>query len=322
LDVDGETKRTTDGAAPVISVARKWFAQNDREQDRMEIVFSEGVANQFTNVTPDDVFYIWDNVPATPTAKRQRLAKAASGSTCDNRGIVDGILNTIPGNKAVRAVGGSGSTTNTVEFFLGSGSDKLDLNTRHFINIRTYGAANPASHVKDGSENVQNVHCNRLVPITFANEPPQVARAIPNPSSPDPNKPNARPGVLNAFHDKDAAQWVRDGKGGSIVRVPVYIPGPGEGTVRCQVKVYDLVGNLVHAARSNNLVGDSNDPNMKNMEQNFMDIDLYWNGYNSKKMKVAPGTYRVIVQFDYSSSELRRRFKGRDKFTAPVGISK
>jgi len=324
-EVEQTSLRTVDGAAPVIFEAKKFFAQRDGDQDRMEITFSEAVtAAQFSDKTPNDVFYMWnecgENDGCTPMAKRQRLAKAASaGESCDNKVIIDSMLGGIPGlNPRVSPIV---NRPNAVEFFLGSGIDKLDLNTRHFINIRTYvSGTDTTSHVKDNFDNVQKVYCNRLVQITYGNEPPMVARAIPNPSSPDPNR--VQPGRLNPFHDPDAAEYVKKGGGGSIVRVPVRVPGPNEKPgVRCQIKVYDLVGNLVHAAKTNDLINDSK-INTGDVGGQFMDVDLYWNGYNSKKMKVAPGTYRLIVQFDYEDSKIKSDLKGKNKFTAPVGISK
>ena len=298
--------RTFDGAAPVIFEARKYFAQSERDQDYMKVVFSEGFVSQFANPvrTPKDVFNIWEAVPVTPAKRAQRLAKAASSETCGDKFIVGGILDNIT---AMRVVG------DTIEFFLGREAERVDLNTRHFMNIKV-----DPSFIKDNFDNTQEVFCNRIVPITYGNRPPMEAVAIPNPSSPNPSRVN--PGRLNAYHEPDGSRWVREDGGGSIVRVPVYVPKTDEGTIGAQVKVYDLVGNLVHASRTGNLFEKSGIPT--GMHGQYMDIDLYWNGYNSKGMKVAPGTYRLIVQFEYSDPGLRSDFRGKNKFTAPVGVSK
>jgi len=313
-----------DGAAPVIFRALKYFAQNDHEQDIIKVVISEAFAAQhFTslNLAPKDLFNIWSY--ESGSAKRQRLAKAASdGGSCtyNGRGIAvdEGRLDGIP--PPMRVAG------DTIQFSLGSRLNPLaDLTTSHFINIRVNTSADPASHLGDNAGNVQGFYCNRVVPITYGNAPPMEAKTIPNPSSPTPNNPVAKPGDLNPWHDPTAADWVRDNKGGSIVRVPVYVPGATEGKVRCQIKVYDLVGNLVHAAKTDDLAGKSGSHLQANQEK-YVDIDLYWNGYNSKGMKVAPGTYRLIVQFDYEYGKLDRttanELRGKNKFTAPVGVSK
>jgi len=328
-EVERISTRTIDGAAPVISSARKFFAQREGDPNRLEVTFSERVfRGLLANRTPDDVFNVWmSDTTGSLTRRSQRMAKAAAaGTSCDGRIIVNnvqgnGLLSGIPAMNT-----GTGDATLTIEFDLGRGSESIDLNTRHFINIKVEGDASYIRDTAGANGNVQRVYCNRLVPVTFANDPPAVARAIPNPSSPDPNRPGIGPGVLRPVHDPGAADHVRQGGGGSIVRVPLRIPGTTQGKVGCQVKVYDLVGNLVHSARTDDLVRDSG-PDVQRVQGNpeaerIMNVDLYWNGYNSRGMKVAPGTYRLIVQFNYSDPDLRNQFRGRNKFTAPVGISK
>jgi len=323
------TITAADGIPPVILRARKFFGQSANEPDRMEIEFSENIFTSFTGRTPDDLFYIWtDNDPNanqsnSPAKRRQLLAKAAeAGESCpdvfgNSKFRNDSLLKTI----ANPAVSTSGMAT--VVFSLGSGDNKLDLSTRHFINVRTeINGINDTSYIRDrdNARNVQGVYCNRMVPITYGNAPSMIARPIPNPSSPDPNF--VRPGVLEPFHNSDAIRHVRDGGGGSVVRIPVYIPRADQGRVGCQIKVYDLVGNLVHSARTGDIIRSGDAANFDGQRGEYMDIDLYWNGYNSKKMKVAPGTYRLIVQFDYSDPDLRNEFKDKSKFTVSVGVSK
>ncbi|MCL2688688.1 MAG: fibro-slime domain-containing protein [Chitinispirillia bacterium] len=317
-----------DGIAPVIATAQKFFGARESDPDRLDVTLSEPVdAAFFTGLTSNDLFNIWETAPV---AGKRRLAKAASADErCGNRTILPDELAKAP-DQSVQVLNGG----RTLRFFLGAGPDKIDLTTRHFINIRTLpdarirdeAAAVPG--VPNSGSNVQDVYCNRLVPITYGNNPPQVAKAIPNPSTPDVSRVPA--GVLRPTHDPTAVNDIRNGiAGGSVVRVPIYIPDGTKGEkqgVRCQIKVYDLVGNLVHAARTSDLLGESAkaplSPDFGTQGGQFMDIDLYWNGYNSKKMKVSPGTYRLIVQFDYVDPELQRRFRGRNKFTASVGVSK
>jgi len=137
-------------------------------------------------------------------------------------------------------------------------------------------------------------------------------------------------GTIYASHDPTAVRDIR-GKdengnptakayGGTVFQVPVYVPEGDGARVRCQLKVYDLAGNLV-------ISGESDDA-VRGMEQKGQfpekGMHLYWNGYNSKAMKVAPGTYRMVVYVTYEGnlSDEDKRFAKDKKYQGVVGISK
>jgi len=85
-----------------------------------------------------------------------------------------------------------------------------------------------------------------------------------------------------------------------------------------------LAGNLVIFGESGKKDAAAGlDPNLKGLPD-ATDIYLYWNGYNSKAMKVAPGTYRVLVTVSYDGNLTTKdkQFAKTQKFTGLVGMSK
>ncbi|GBU22614.1 hypothetical protein R80B4_02524 [Fibrobacteres bacterium R8-0-B4] len=203
-----------------------------------------------------------------------------------------------------------------------------------YINIRTSdqdrNQIDPTRVLDKPAGNVP-IKNNRKVAFTYGDEPNGNMKAIPNPASPsDIHVPK---GVINATHDPDAVQGIRDGRyGGAVFEVPIYVPSitttneNGETVlipvdkrpkVRCQLKVYDLAGNLV-------VSGQNNDAMSGNNGNEFSKMHLYWNGYNAQKMKVAPGTYRIVVNITYEGnlSDDDQRFAKDKKDQGVVGISK
>jgi hypothetical protein len=82
--------------------------------------------------------------------------------------------------------------------------------------------------------------------------------------------------------------------------------------------VYDLVGNLVSAGENNKVIGTWNGPALQ--VQEYTSMDLFWSGYNSKGMKSAPGTYRIIVYISYvNTTDPNAKNK---KYQGTVGIGK
>ncbi|MDR0307946.1 MAG: fibro-slime domain-containing protein [Chitinispirillales bacterium] len=326
------TNNSIDGAAPVIATAVKFFAQKSGEPDWVDVTFSENLRTwegrsytEFatdTRYNPNTLFNIYEKKSAQAAKRLSRTAAVVWPPDTLNllKDFFSDIVDIIPRER------------NTLRFFLKEGTD---VGTRHFMNVKmSHPAGKPdSSFIGDSVSltvtNVLDVISNRVVPVTFGNDPPQKIKAIPNPSSPDANAPRGtvvggqlRPGDMDAFHNDRAAQHVREGGGGSILRVPVYIPKgadkPGN-RVRCQVKVYDLVGNLVNTAKTDNLAANSGFTGSNFDNGNYTEMDLFWNGYNSKGMKVAPGTYRMIVFIDYENASDRNRNK---KFQGTLGISK
>ncbi|MCL2219854.1 MAG: fibro-slime domain-containing protein, partial [Chitinispirillia bacterium] len=308
-----------DGAAPVIESAKLFFPSSGNGAVRdnyIEVKFSEDVrssnkvsfSGDAANFNPSMLFNVWD-LSSSQSKTRLRAVRKSAHNFDEGRqftelpGYLDGITDIIYVND------------NTVRFYLRN--DKELTPPRHYMNIRTYNAE-PSAHVLDVPFNVPGPN-NRRVPVLFGNEPNVKAEAIPNPASPDPNRVGSPAGTINAFHDQEAIPYIRGGGGGTVFRVPIYVPT--NGSVRCQIKVYDLAGNLVISGESNK-ARDA----FKDNPGDYVNMDLYWNGYNSKAMKVAPGTYRMVVYVSYNlvnnaTQQDRERAKNR-KFQGTVGMSK
>jgi hypothetical protein len=297
----GQQHIALDGAAPVIDKAGvTTSAQNG---NRLRVRFSENVrtSNRVSfrqdsrEYRPDELFNIW--VAKGPAKSRslfkskRLLAKAAHDP---NSGLTFELDDKILGNITGMVIEDDSTVIfnlGKVELLYGGGTGK------HYINIKTppYGSE---VHVLDVPFNVPTDK-NRKVPIMWDGGDKEQARAVPNPASPDPNRKSSngvelKPGFIEARHDANAIAEIRGNTaGGTVLQVPVYVPNTG--TMMCQIKVYDLAGNLVASGQSDGdaAVGLTRGGDAK--------LDLYWNGYNSKQMKVAPGTYRMVVYVSYKN---------------------
>jgi hypothetical protein len=349
---------TVDGAPPVILSAQRWFHESGNiKSDRIVVKFSEeifkpgGMAFTQSDLAypPSTLFRLWEESvqlsKAKGSARTARMSKSAAKKLAKSGGLaksahtdqtplyeVPGLLE---GITAIRFVDAS-----TLEFYL---ENENDLKPPRWINISTFndlgrgllaGINRDSSNITDrapGTNVAQRE--NRKVRITYGNEPPSKMAAVPNPASPDrrPVGPSKNPSVITAVDNPQAIPHIRDGGGGAVFQVPTYIPNPAYNTggpgkdaeIRCQVKVYDLVGNLVSTGDNSNVIKDSerlqnqkNDPNASP----FASMDLYWSGFNSKGMKAAPGTYRIIVYISYlNTNDPNAKNK---KYQGTVGIGK
>jgi fibro-slime domain-containing protein len=333
-DAGAQTVKTTDGAPPVIATAKLYFPSNagsDVTKNYIEVKFSEKVRSSQnkafgvssgapnTEFLPNMLFNIWEpgGQSQAQKARSRALAKAAADQYAGKQltlaaDRLDGITKIIYLDES------------TVQFFLENGKPVSPPND--YINIKT-----DPPHVQDVPVNVPTDK-TRKVPITYGNPPGGNMRPIPNPASPDRKERNVtvdgkdvktlRPGVIYAGHDENAVLLIKKGEiGGAAFEVPsIYVPESNDGKVKCQLKVYDLAGNLV--------ISESNDMAKKGLEDKagqFTEMHIYWNGYNSKKMMVAPGTYRMVVIISYSgtlSSPTDKANAKNKKFQGTVGMSK
>jgi fibro-slime domain-containing protein len=317
-----------DGAAPVIDYARLFFGANS--PNYIEVRFSEDIrsSNRLSfrtdalNFTPSDLFNIWELVGssqssaagqqgravASSRASRRSAAAAATVrasafTDADFRGPLEGYLNSITVLNFVN--------DNTLRFELPAGFDLSP--PRHYMNIRTF-EVDPLAHVLDAvPQNNAPGPNNRRVPVTYGNAPNIPPVAIPNPASPDRTRSEAPAGTITAGHDPGAIPHIRGGGGGTVFQVPIYVPRTG--TVRCQIKVYDLAGNLVISGQNDNAT-----QRLQVGPEEYAKMDLYWNGFNSKGMKVSPGTYRIVVFISYVNTN--DPLAKNSKFQGTVGMSK
>jgi len=218
----------------------------------------------------------------------------------------------------------------TLQFYLENNKGITPPND--YINITTSdqsGSRVDVTHIQDGAPNVPLAN-NRKVPITYGNAPNSNMKAIPNPASPDGNRVRSDggkvgPGTVYATHDESAIRDIKDGKnGGTVFEVTnIYVPETPGVNMRCQLKVYDLAGNLVISGES-----DKAKEELKDYAGQSTNMHLYWNGYNSKAMKVAPGTYRMVVYISYTGTagknltEADRKGAKTKKLQGLVGMAK
>ncbi len=182
-----------------------------------------------------------------------------------------------------------------------------ELGTNHYVNLKTF----PHAVIDRQAHNAPDPN-NRKVNFTLGNEPFEEAVPFPNPGSGDPNL--VPPGKFEPWHNPNAITHIKGGGKGLVIQFPTYVPHRDSGVVKAQMKIYDLAGNLVHSEKSDDLLRDSK---LNAESRSYTQINVYWNGYNSKGMKVAPGIYRMVIFLDYTSSVYKDR-----KHQVTLGIAK
>lgn len=276
---DVENQSTVDGAGPVIwSVVKRMTSASDRSKDRIIVTFSESILSDQSllslNTPPESLFVVW--------------WQNEGGSLDTARGMLSGIsdLQVAKGNR--------------VEFLM---DNEKDLLTRHYFNINVA----PGMLSDAEAEPNEPEPDNRRVRIELITKPPDIAPSFPNPTRATFRR--EAPGVLNMNHQPLARQWARNDRAGSVVTFSV--TRPTEGTIKAYIKIYDMVGNLVHSATNADLLAGLP------AYASVYDIDVYWNGSNEKGMTVAPGVYRFVVYLDYDKDNLKDT-----KLYGNIGISK
>ncbi|MFP4242069.1 MAG: fibro-slime domain-containing protein [Chitinispirillaceae bacterium] len=278
-----------DGAGPVVWTAVKYFDEKDKDgPSRIVITLSERIlkedgANFQIDNQPHVVFNVFELVGADTTLE----------SSFDN---LDYMLDGIESFSKVK--------NDSILTFVTTDN----LGTNHFMNLKTL----PHAVIDRQAHNAPDT-LNRKVRVKLGNKPDTNAITFPNPSPPDPSL--VPPGDFEPFHNPYAYNHVKNGGSGPVFRLPgVYIPPADSGRIKIQAKIYDLAGNLVHSESSDDLQRDSR---LNAQPASFTHIDIYWNGYNSKGMKVSPGTYRMVIFLDYTSSNY-----GDQVFQKNLGMTK
>jgi hypothetical protein len=236
--------------------------------------------------------------------------------------ILDGIVN----------VHNPNNSPSQIQFYL---ENEKDIKPPFYINIKTFdglGRGSEAGVDRDSSnitdrQSPANVaqRENRRVPITYGDEPQQKLVPVPNPASPDrtPVGNSTNPKVITAADNPSAIPHIKAGGGGAVFQVPVYVPNDavgsgGKAEIKCQVKVYDLVGNLVSSGENDKVLQSS--ARLFGQAEGYASMDLFWSGFNSKGMKSAPGTYRIIVYISYvNTTDTKAKNK---KLQGTIGIGK
>jgi fibro-slime domain-containing protein len=337
-----------DGVAPVIYTAKRWFGTTGKlEDDWIEVTLSEKVKSptkgSFTananSFRAEELFQIWvEDTSSMSKVRTKKLSKSAKTADAETKRFipVDSVLN------GITKVAFDEKNGVTFRFWL---TNKFDIKPpSYYINIQTppkVASCNISDVLVPANVPLAN---NRKVAIGYGNEPSEKLIPVPNPASPDrgtvgnsdqaknpktggPAGANEAHKYIGAYDNYGAIPHIKDGGGGAVFQVPIYVPNDatndakgGTGSIRCQVKVYDLAGNLVSSGEEKNILSVTGSRVTASNKQAHTSMDLFWSGYNSKGMKSAPGTYRIIVMISYDTKDPDA--PKNKKFQGTVGIAK
>ncbi len=260
-----------DGCAPVVWQVIKHANGPSHQNDVVEVLFSENIFNrsggQFT------------------TANQPSQTLMAYTLTPTGYVAIDSMFSNI--------VGFNSNQPDSVLFF--TMSNGANLTDTDYVNIVT-----PNCLIQDQHGNVppeDNHRCR--VTIT--------GNAISLVTFPNPSKgifthhtSSGNNGDIDFFDQPQASQWVQQDNAGFILQLQgVNWPQIGTGNVGAHLEIYDIVGNMVNSAQTDNLL-------RKNVQgsSNVTSVSIYWNGGNRKGMLTSPGIYRAVVSITYPANTL------------------
>jgi hypothetical protein len=277
---------TTDGAGPVVWSVVKTISTNtsDRSKDVVTVTFSEPVksgVNDFSlSNSPKSILRVW-TINGTDTSE------------------VTNMLDSIPAFTLID------QTKTTVTFSM---SNKHDLTSRDWIDIVWGDSTKRITDNRTTSPNAP-AQDNRLVQVIVKGLKVDEIKVVPNPTGPIFTHEN--PGVMNLAYQPNARNWVRNDGAGAVLTFNIapsinpvtHLPEKVTG----YLKIYDMIGNVVVEAvndTSNGLLPASW------ADSSQHPFDMYWNGSNSKGMRVAPGIYRAFLFLKYQDSAKPRKYIG------------
>ena len=290
--------QTTDGAGPVIwTVVKEIKALDDRKQDVVTITLSEPIQSPngsafAAGTQPMLVLYVW--------------TKDSSGAYA-----LDSIMlskNTVTG-AAINTFEPISSDGKTITFTMSNGND---LTSRDFISIQ------PNSIYIADKSNMLNIpsNNNQKVMVTVLQSIPNVIAVGPNPCKPTLDFPPGQdPKKIILADEPNAINWVKTG--GTILQFKVSITSDPNQKITGYLRIYDLVGNLVNKTETDNSHPIIN-PVWSGVST-VRDIDIYWNGINSKGMMVAPGAYQALLVLTFQDSKGSSKPK---KYFGVIGIKR
>jgi len=270
---------TTDGAAPVIwSVTKTITSSSDHTQDKVTVVLSEPIGtdgNAFSLGTwPQNVFRAW----------KDSLRADGTDTIVEVHGMLDSIL----GFYQIE-------NDSTVSFYMTNGKD---LTGRYYLSLVS---DTNVTNLTDKNPPLVNSPAanNQKVQVTVRSTPSQAILVVPNPSKPTFLRQNA--GTLNLVHEPRARDWVRHDGSGTVMTFRI-APATGE-RVTGHLSIYDIVGNLVNTTNNDtNVLASLTSGSASAIDSSAFDCDIYWNGSNARKQKVAAGVYRAVLYLKYTAA--------------------
>ncbi len=282
----------SDGAAPVVWHVYKILSPGeDRSEDTYKVIFSEEVAKPGGAITP------WD----TPSDLFVVYTEQVVNGETTFVAVEDNILDGIGGLSAVSDTTLYGQTLGMVDFKMENGNQ---LYSHHYVNIKTEPEAIVVDQVTPEpnvpGDNNQKV---RVVPLGDYKFDPQ---PVPNPSGPDEyafSDDGLKPGELRGGYQYGAVDYVAAGGSGWATVFSVLVPDEGtcSQVIKVYRKIYDVAGNLVNEGIEQDLLQTVRDAGQGSQIAGgaVLDIEIYWNGFNSEGLPVAPGVYREVLFLDY-----------------------
>jgi hypothetical protein len=307
VHIDAASVTSLDGAGPVVwKVDEYRTSSDDRTHDTVIVTFSEPVKeidgnhlNQ-QNTNPSAIFYVW------------RLDTTGSQHVF----IRDSMM--LAGITDLRG-GGQVSTDNTqVRFFMYNGQDLTNYN---YFSIDT----EINKYVVDDSRGNKPNANNQKVQVNVHGAVGPIIPA-PNPATAYVGYPDNGLGQFHAVENPNAPQWVdvqNGGHGGAMFLFTFQQPEKGSQVgVECQIKIYDLVGNLVQSDYNPDFY--NSDKSEVLQSNGLVTSHIYWNCTNAKGMVVAAGVYRVVAYLHYKdigSGHEAHRFPDEKKI-AQLGVAR
>jgi hypothetical protein len=185
-------------------------------------------------------------------------------------------------------------------------TNKKTLFVYEYFNIISDGKS---SYVADAAGNFPNAN-NQKVHVEIQGSSGSVTVG-PNPFVPVITQNG---GTLVFKNDVNAVNTVKT-IGGTVIRI-ILAGGASGTTITGNLKIYDVVGNLVNQGKSGDNMLTEN--NASNDTVATIAYDIYWNGLNSKGMKVAPGGYMGIIYLNTTKNGQTQK----SKLVCKIGIKR
>jgi hypothetical protein len=290
-----------DGAGPVVwSVVKTITSPANRTSDKVTITFSEPIStngNNFnTTLDPSTVLYVWVK-KTTPDGR-------------DTFVVMDSIISGISEFFQLE------NNNTTLSFYM---SNNRDLTSRDYISLKTDSTGKSLAD-RNSSPNAPIID-NRPVQVSISTEPPKEIKVAPNPSGPNFTHYLNGPGQMHLEYNPNARDWVRNDGSGVVLTFDVAPRlDPNDPTklerITGLLKIYDMIGNMVFSCDSSKSRDGIIPPKWGKSDTSVFHFDMYWNGSNSRGMRVSPGIYRVILYLKYENEARPKKYIGT------VGISR
>jgi hypothetical protein len=182
----------------------------------------------------------------------------------------------------------------TLEFVMSNGKD---LTTADYLNIDSAANRIYDNHSRTtGGVGVPPVENNQKVQVKVVNNTPKKIIPVPNPSGPIFTRVSASGHNFSFANNPLARDWVRLDRAGTVITFDLSPPkAPGDSIV-ANCTIFDVIGNVVNQADTLIKYNSAMDTSTT------IQYNAYWNGSNSRGMRVSPGLYSTLVTLKYYSA--------------------